>query len=222
MTDQSTSRNRLSLGVLLAMTATGVTLCAVIVSPFVPGLVWALALVVAAGPVHRWMSNRLPHPNLAAGIAVAVVALGLLIPAVLVGWQIGQQATDRIDEIAEQLESGSWRERLERIPALRKAYGWFGNGQDPVDQAQQLVPEVQRQAGLWLQSAAWATLQILLALFTLFFLFRDRDRVEATIRSLMPMSERETDYFFDRIGSMTHATIYGTLVVALYREALAG
>jgi predicted PurR-regulated permease PerM len=222
LTDHATSRNRLSLGVLLAMTAAGVTLCAVIVSPFVPGLVWALALVVAAGPFHRWMFNRLPHPNLAAGIAVAVVALGLLIPALLVGWQVGQQATDRIDEIAEQLESGMWRQRLERIPALKKAYDWFGNGQDPVDQAQQLVPEVQRQAGLWLQSAAWATLQIFLALFTLFFLFRDRDRVEVTLRSLMPMSERETDYFFDRISSMTHATIYGTVVVAMIQGGLGG
>ena len=98
------------------MTAAGVTLCAVIVRPFVPGLVWALALVVAAGPFHRWMFNRLPHPNLAAGIAVAVVALGLLIPALLVGWQIGQQATDRIDEIAEQLESGSWRSGSSGFP----------------------------------------------------------------------------------------------------------
>jgi predicted PurR-regulated permease PerM len=61
-----------------------------------------------------------------------------------------------------------------------------------------------------------------LALFTLFFLFRDREPVAATIRSLMPMSERETDYFFDRIRSMTHATIYGTVVVALVQGGLGG
>ena len=39
-------RRRLSLGVLITMAAAGITLCVLMVRPFIPGLVWALGLAV--------------------------------------------------------------------------------------------------------------------------------------------------------------------------------
>jgi predicted PurR-regulated permease PerM len=120
VSDHTTSRERLSLGVLLAMTAAGVALCGLIIGPFVPGVVWALALMVAAGPLHRWILCRWPLPNLAAGVAVVLVALVLLIPAVFLGWQVGRQLSERIDQVEQQLESGSWRKRFEDMPLLKR------------------------------------------------------------------------------------------------------
>jgi predicted PurR-regulated permease PerM len=85
-----------------------------------------------------------------------------------------------------------------------------------------LVPTVQEQAGAWVASAARAVFQILVALFALFFLLRDRSAVVATFRSYMPMSRLEADYFFKRIRSMTHATLYGNVVTAAAQGVLGG
>jgi len=38
----------------------------------------------------------------------------------------------------------------------------------------------------------------------------------------MPMSDAEIDYFFERIGGMTHATIYGNVVTSIVQGALGG
>ena len=120
------------------------------------------------------------------------------------------------------LESGRLREYVADVPGLGGAYDWITRTAKIDPSGSDLAPAVQRQAGVWLKTAAWAVLQIAIALFTLFFLCRDRDKVIRVFRSFMPMSEGETDYFFERIRSMTHATIYGTVVVSLIQGALGG
>ncbi len=204
------------------MTTIGVALCALIIRPFVPALTWAFALAVVADPMHRWVSRRLRLPNIAAAASVLVVTVLLLIPTVFVGWQIGVQAGRRFEQVQARLESGSLREVLAEIPAAQAMYDRVtGNGAGP-SQPDELGPAVQRSAGAWMRSALWAVVQIAIAMFVLFFLFRDRQDVLTAIRSYLPMSRREADYFFDRLYGMTHATIYGTVLVALLQGALGG
>ena len=215
-------RRRLTLGVLILMTAIGVGLCLVMIAPFIPGLVWALALAVTAMPLHRRILRLVKWPNVAAMLTVGVVAVCLLTPAAFVGYQIGKQATEGLDIAQRYLRSGQWRQTLQQYPALRSALQFINTDQPPEQASKEIVPEVQRQAGATLRSAPWVVLQVAFALFTLFFLFRDRAEVLGGIRSVLPMSHAEADYFFSRIAGMTHATILGTVVVALIQGALGG
>lgn len=217
-----TSRERISLFVLISMAVIGVGLCAFIVRPFVPGLAWALALAVVAYPLHQWILRHWEHPNLAAGATVLIVLLVLLVPAIFLVWQIGKQATGRFEQVQEQLESGSVRKMLDRVPLAGKAYDWFTGNSGQAPAAEDIAPAVQRRAGTWLRTIIWSVVQIVLALFTLFFLLRDKREVLGVIRSLMPMSNDESAYFFERIRSMTHATIYGTVFVSLIQGGLGG
>ena len=215
-------RRRLSLGVLITMAAAGIVLCLLMVRPYVPGLVWALALAVAAMPVHRRLLKTLRMPNVAAAISVAGVGLILLTPAVLIGWQVGVQAARGLEAIEDHVESGRWRQTLQRFPVLRSTLQMAAPEQTPEQSSRAILPEVQRQAGVGLLAIAWGALQMALALFTLFFLFRDREEILDSIRLLLPMTDDEAEYFFDRIRGMTHATIYGTVTVALIQGALGG
>jgi predicted PurR-regulated permease PerM len=217
-----TSRERLSLFVLLSMTVIGVGLCALIVRPFVPGLAWALALAVVAYPMHQWILRHWNRPHLAAGATVLIVLLVLLLPAMFLVWQIGKQATGRFEQVQEQLESGSVRKMLDRVPLAGKAYDWLTGHSGAAPTADDIAPAVQRRAGAWLQTIIWSVVQIVLALFTLFFLLRDKREVLAVMRSLMPLSNDESAYFFERIRSMAHATIYGTVFVSIVQGALGG
>ena len=215
-------RRRLSLGVLVLMTALGVALCVLMLGPFVPGLAWALALAVTALPMHRRVQRAVKIPNLAAGISVCLVTLILLTPAVFLGWQIGTQASEGFSNAQRYVESGQWRQTLRRYPILRSVLQVTNAGQTPEQATRDIVPEVQRQAAGQLKFVPGIAIQVALALFTLFFLLRDRLAILNATRSLLPMTDDEATYFFHRIAGMTHATIYGTVVVALIQGGLGG
>jgi predicted PurR-regulated permease PerM len=70
--------------------------------------------------------------------------------------------------------------------------------------------------------SAWAIAELLLTLFVLFYLLRDRQTVLDFLRSLVPLSKRETNQVFARVTDTIHATIYGTLVVAMVQGTLGG
>lgn len=215
-------RRRLSLGVLITMAAAGIVVCLLMVRPYVPGLVWGLALAVSAMPFHRRLLKKIKMPNVAAAISVGTVTLILMTPAVLIGWQVGVQAARGLGVIEDHLKSGRWSQTLQRFPVLKSTLQMASPEQTPEQASKAIVPEMQRQAGVGLLSIAWGALQLALALFTLFFLFRDREEILESMRLLLPMTDEEAEYFFERIRSMTHATIYGTVTVALIQGGLGG
>jgi predicted PurR-regulated permease PerM len=218
---ESASRDKLSLAALLTMLVAGVVICALVVAPFVPALVWAFALIVVSNPMYLRLRGRLRSPSIAAAIAVLGVALLLLIPVAVVGWQVGAQASERMQQLEDLLSSGNLQHLVERLPPALRPSNWMSESQIGTSQNGALMA-AGTQAGVWLRSALWAALQVTVALFALFFLFRDQDAVLKTVRSYMPMSDGETTYFFEELRRMTHATIFGNVVVALVQGALGG
>ncbi|MGE0757529.1 MAG: AI-2E family transporter [Pirellulaceae bacterium] len=71
-------------------------------------------------------------------------------------------------------------------------------------------------------STVWFVMQMLITLMTLFFFFRDRHRALGVVRSIMPLSNEEADDVFRRVDDTIHATIFGSLVVALVQGTMGG
>ena len=61
-----------------------------------------------------------------------------------------------------------------------------------------------------------------MTLFILFFFFRDSGAVLDMLRSLVPLSRAESDEVFGRITDTIHASIYGSVAVALVQGTLGG
>jgi len=81
-------------------------------------------------------------------------------------------------------------------------------------------------AGSYLSSfvggSLWALAQLLITFFTLFYLFRDRRLFLKGVRSLLPLSQSETDRLFARVADTIYATFYGTFAVSLVQGLLGG
>jgi predicted PurR-regulated permease PerM len=56
----------------------------------------------------------------------------------------------------------------------------------------------------------------------LFFLLRDRRLALQSLRELLPLSNREADVLLRRIRDTIHATVFGTVVVAIVQGTLGG
>ena len=216
------SRERLALYALLALAAFGVTLSLIVASPFLPGLTWALAFAVVGHPIHQWMTRRIKHDGLAAGLSVTVVVVVIVCPTVFVGWQVGREFSEHIMAVGGQVQSGEWQRQIEERPRVSAVYRWLITNTNAEEQLKAATDSVQQRAGRWLRNVATGIVQLLIALFALFYFFRDQDQVLALIRSLLPLSHAEADDFLERIRGMTHATIYGTVVVAAVQGALGG
>jgi predicted PurR-regulated permease PerM len=216
------TRDRALTAVLVAATAILLFLCWLLVQPFLAPLAWAIALAVVAHPLHGWIERRIHAPNVAAAIAILVIVVGIVGPTIFVGQNILRETTKGVNALQSSLESGKWREQLKRSPRIGRALEAIEGEAHLGGQLQSAAAELGKRISSVVVSSAWAIVNLLITLFVLFYLFRDRRQATATIRSLVPLSSRETDEVFARVTNTIYATIYGTLVVSAVQGALGG
>lgn len=216
------TRERALALVLLAATALAAYVCYLLARPFLPALAWALALAVVAHPLYEWVLRRVRRPNLAAGLAVAVVAVIIIAPTVFVTQRLVREAVGSAQAVVANVESGRWRAAVADSPRLSRALSW-AEGQVNVDEElRRLTGAVTERLSAYVTGSIWAVVELLVTLFALFYFFRDRAAVLSKLRSLVPLSEAETDKIFSRVGETIYATVYGTLAVAAVQGCLGG
>jgi predicted PurR-regulated permease PerM len=216
------TREKLQVGVLLVATALASAACLYFTSPFIPALTWALALAVITWPVYRRIARRLRKPDLAAGLSVVLIAIVLIAPVVLIGAQIVNQALEGVQTFQQQVQSGEWRTRAEANPQIAGILHWIEQHADLRGGAVGLMDAVRNRLGNWVKGTAWTLIQFGVALFSLFFFFRDRREVLGAVRSLIPLSNSEVDEVFDRVASMIRATVFGNILTSLAQGTLGG
>ncbi len=215
-------RQRVSVVALVGLAAAALLITALVIGPFLPSLVWALTFAIVVRPMHNAIAERFGRPAIAAGTSVVVVALVLVVPAIFLAWQISHEASEGLAYLKQQVESGELQKTLARYPRVQAFIGVVAGRVDVAGLLTNMLPAVQRQATAWLAASTWAVVQILVALFALFFFLRDRDAILRLVRSLLPLSTDESASLFKSVRDTIHATVHGTLVVAMVQGALGG
>jgi predicted PurR-regulated permease PerM len=216
------TRDHTSFIVLSAVTVLLLVLCWMILQPFFAPIAWAVALAVVAHPFHTWVATRLKRPGLAAGLTVFAVAMIILVPAFFVGQQLVSEGIKGMNTVQSSFESGRWQEQAARIPGISTALSLLDQQGNLGGQMMGMTKDAGERMAKAVTGSAWALAELLLTLFVLFYLFRDRRQVLDFLRSLVPLSKRETTQVFARVSDTIHATIYGTLVVAMVQGVLGG
>jgi predicted PurR-regulated permease PerM len=215
------SRERASVLVLAGSTVLALYVCYRLVLPFLPSVAWALALAVVVWPVHRHLAAHLV-PSLAAAISVALVVLILLLPALLVVHSLVSEAAQGIEAFQNDVQPSDWQTAVERVPGLEAFLGWLDDNINLEQELRRMVGVFTADLASLLRGSVWAFAQLLVTLLTLFFFLRDQPRILKTVRSLVPLSAKEIDEVEHRVGDTIHATVYGTLLVAMIQGLLGG
>lgn len=216
------SRERALALALIIVTALAFYLCYRLASPLLPALGWALALAVATYPLYEWIASRVQHVDLAAGLTVVCVALTLVAPAFFVTQRLAREVASGLERLQTEAATGRWRALIERNPRIAPALRWVEAHADLRGGTQQAATAVTSRLPSFVTGSVWAVAELLITLFILFYFFRDRRAALQALRSLVPLSEAETNKVFARVADTIHATIYGTLVVALVQGTLGG
>ena len=215
------SRARLRAFVLLALTVAGIYVCYLLLLPFLPGLVWALALAILFMPVHRWVEAKLINGDIAAAISVLLLGLIVVIPIVVVSSWILESAAEGAAAAHDMITSGRWRRSLETNEVLAPLNRWLGHVN---------LQGIVENLTTWLTATSASLVGgsilgvgiFLLTFYLLFYFLRDHEAALSWLRKISPLSRSEMDQLFRRVVDTVEATFYGTLVVAAVQGTLGG
>lgn len=216
------SRERILALTLLGLTVLALYLCYLLMRPFLPVLAFALALAVITFPLYRAIERRVRWRDLAAGLAVVAVGLLVVTPIILVGRTLIVQLQAGIQLLQAEIQSGHWREVVERLGWLGRVVAWIEAEVDPAALAGRAGELLGPYVPSFVLGSAWTVAGLLMTLFILFFFFRDREPALGMLRSLVPLSHAEADEVFRRITDTIHASIFGSVTVALVQGTLGG
>jgi predicted PurR-regulated permease PerM len=217
------SREHASVLALFAVTTLALYLCYLLARPFLSSLAWALALAIVAHPLYERIAKRIRHENIAAGLAVVIVAITIVAPTILIGQQLVQQAGTGLEAIKKGLSEGNWQARLDRSPLPKSLRQWIEKQVDLGGEAPpQATTAVASGAKSFVKGSVRGAMELLVTFFILFYFFRDGGLALKTLRSLLPLSNSEADEIFQRVTEAIQATIFGTLFVAAVQGTLGG
>jgi predicted PurR-regulated permease PerM len=214
------TRERALALVLLGFSAIAFYLTSRLVAPFLPALAWALALAVVAYPFHGALTRRLGSPSLAAGMAVALVVLLVLVPVALISQRLAGEAANAIG-VVQEVAANAWTSVIDH-PRLGPVLRWLELRVDLQALTGRAGDVVAAGSGAILTGSIWVVMQVLVTLFVLFYLFRDHVAAERLARSLLPLSEAEAEVVFQRLSDTIRATVSGSLGVAAIQGTLGG
>jgi predicted PurR-regulated permease PerM len=180
--------------------------------PFLSGFVGAAVLAIALSPAHERLSLHLGRRTSAVLTTIGAVILVLVPGAALVLSLLGQ-----LPQVMHAVTQGTLLRELSTLQVAGIGLGAFA---DTVVNA--LVSWFSRQAGALLSSVTVATLNIIVAMFGLYYLLITRGAAWREIGLRLPFSAATVDLLATRFRTTTESMILGVVLTALAQGTVVG
>lgn len=212
---------------LLAATLIATYLCWLMLRPFVDVLAWATVLVILFYPVHRRLVKRTDRPATSAIVSCVLVILVILIPLTLITLALVREfsgAAQNLQHFAAGLldpnspTTGrvlSWISPYVDIEQLRNPDAIRGH-------IESVSGSLARSTVGLVGGAVGAVVQVFFIIFTMYYLFRDGDRIVGALPDVLPLETAQSEEIFARTKEVIGASVYGVLVIAAVQGALGG
>lgn len=205
---------------IISATVLMVYLSYLIAEPFLPSLIWALALAVLSHPVYKRTLPLVRSRTTTAAIVSGAVALIVVVPVIFLGRETILEAWSNFQYVQGLFQSGEWRNALNRYEFTSTALVWVEEQFALQGVVQQIANAAPGVISNFVSGSAWALVQMLLTFFALFFFLRDSDALVAGLRGLLPFSNQEIDKIFKRVDDTIYATIFGEILISLITGGL--
>jgi predicted PurR-regulated permease PerM len=210
---------------LVAVLLAALYVCWLIFQPFFNVLLWAAVLAVVFYPLHRRIQERTTKPVVAAGVSTLLVVLLILLPVTFItvavvrelsGAATAFQSSDRTLE--NSLPPGAvWL--LDRagqyIHIDREAARVF-----MIERMQTWGTALAASTLVVVGGVVGAIVQMVLVVFTLFYFFRDGDRIVKAAYELVPLQRAQLQDIITRTKEVVGATVYGVLAISAIQGVL--
>jgi predicted PurR-regulated permease PerM len=204
-----------------------------ILKPFLASIIWGAVLAGIFHPLNSRLGRRIRRPNLRAFLMCIIVVAVIIVPATFLTVGLIGEIAGSYTKFKEAAETG----QLDFI--LRPhAYGWnqkvkefLGDYVDVsnfdiesiiLENIQRLTGFLLKQVSNFIGNFSIAILSFAFTVFSMFFFFRDGDKLVARLKELLPMSEGLKHSLTLRLKEVTEASIYGGVLVAGLQGLIGG
>jgi predicted PurR-regulated permease PerM len=206
---------------LFLLTIAILIVCALVLQPFFTAIVGAIVLAVVTEVPYNWLSARIPNRTLCATVALILVILAVIVPGFFLAQELGEHALKVIVSLRNPNAQNLLTDYIGNHPALANHIEAFSASIDVNTAARTTAAYVGSKAAVVLGSSIRLITELVVMLFLLFFLFRDRQLALEGLRSIIPLREDETAELLERIDDTIYATFLGRLAIALVQGVLA-
>ena len=205
---------------------------AVLVEPFSGAIVWGVVVAVLFRPVYERLLGLLPgRINLVAAITLVLILLLVVVPTILLGIALAQEAASIYLRIqAGDIDFGAVFEAFERslpdwIRVQLAAYGYndFAGIRAEIEQSISAILEflVTRLLSVG-QGAFEFLLGLGVMMYLTFFLLRDGRALAERIEQIIPLGEAKRQILMEKFLIVIRATIKRSLIIAILQGSLGG
>jgi len=196
--------------------------CALLLRPFLSAIVGAIVLAVVTQRPYDWLAAKIKKRSLCAAIALILIVLAVIIPTFFLAQKLGQQAHSTINAFRNGAHQEKITSYIANRPALASRIEEFTASIDINNATRSAAAYVGGNLPGFLGNSVRIITQLVVMLFLLFFLLRDRALALTSLRALLPLHEDETTELLDRVGNTILATALGRLTIAAIQGVLAG
>ena len=196
--------------------------CYLVARPFLATLTLAVAIAVAAFPVHRWVARKIKRPSLAAGVSLLLIMIVIIAPAFFIGQQVGREIARGVEQTRANLTPENWQKFQQSYPRLASIAIRIEREVNLMDTLQQAAGAVSGVALSTVKGSVRGLVQLFIMFFFLFFFLRDAGGLLTAVRSILPLTDHEADKLLSTVRDAIHAVFNGMLFVALVQGTLGG
>lgn len=203
-----------------------------VMAPFFVPIFWAVVLSILFYPYFKWLMKRVTASKSAASlIACLTIAVFILIPLVLIGASLVHELLNLYDwsEVyLKELSTGGPPSPSRLMTHIENLIGRYVDvsGFDLHSILAGFANDAAAYAGEgvkgFIKNFTAFVFNIFLAFITMFFLFRDGDRLFAILMEVIPLSSYDKEQIVERNKEVIRATINGGVLVGLVQGALGG
>jgi predicted PurR-regulated permease PerM len=227
---------RYRLSAFWVLTGGALLICAAIMLPFLPALLWALVLSVLTYPMFRRLQTRFEKTKLLGGSRAGTVAslttvvttiLIFLVPFLVVGVAIFAQLGGVSSTLTTETGRPSFESALAQVdtvvkPFVDKVGGDFSVKEYVLSHKEEITQGLRAPVTKFAGQAGFTILTIVIALLSMFFMLRDGENLRKPALELSPIPAEKTNEILHRVGETIHAVFIGTVLVALLQGLLMG
>ena len=200
--------------------------------PFFEPISWAIILALFFHPAYMWLRRLLRGADGVASLCMCILIITfIIIPVFVLLGSLTAEVVRVYTQIQDQLQAGNFSivPDQEKYPLIGKALDMAlrvlktheeGLKTTIVDMSQRMGEFFLHQGTVVFKNVANVIFKGALMLVTLYYLFRDGEKMLAVFKDLLPLPQMDVE----RLGSITSdvlsATLYGNLLTAFIQGGL--
>ncbi len=232
MDNRTISNSRIEWGFMITLLVIISLAFAVLIEPFFGAVVWGVVVAVLFRPVYERLLGYLPgRANLVAAITLILILLLVIVPAILLGMALAQEAATIYLRMQEgEIDFGAVFAAFENslpqwVQNQLAAYG-YGDFASIRAEIEQSISAILEFLVTQLLSVGQGAFQFMLALgvmlYLTFFLLRDGRALSDRIEQMVPLGEEKRRILMEKFLVVIRATIKGSLIIAIIQGSLGG